>query len=73
MFLVKFLFSIWYGIIFESLPIFFNSDTQKESFHFGKLEFPHFVHEIQADSDKSFRPAGLSPEGLNKWLRYPWA
>lgn len=51
--------------MFESISIFFNSDTQKKSFYFGKLELPQFVHEIQADSDKSRHPAGLSPEGLD--------
>lgn len=58
-------------MIFESLPIFFSSDTQKESFHFAKLQILHFVHEIQADSDKFICTVGLSPEGINKWLRHP--
>lgn len=33
-------------------------------FHFGKLELPQFVHEIEADSDKSICPVGPNPEGL---------
>lgn len=34
-------------------------------FHFGKLKFPHVVHEVEEGSDKSFCPVGLNPEDLN--------
>lgn len=62
--------SIWYKIIFKSLSILLNSRTQNEmipaaDFHFGKLKFPHVVHEVEEGSDKSFCPVGLNPEDLN--------